>query len=186
MSKFLLNLKQALLKESLDENLNQERESSFPQPSEATIAQILPMGNIYGSLSALAALEDDRGLLSKQRRGVSSGSAVARPTRSRPPRTFHATVHDNVELVRNNEFSVTAPCKICGHPGKTCLVCKTAMCDKCYTDTNYDDQKCTCLLQSLIDKVSREREVGAAAVPSSRAPLLNAKGAGKTFRTQHL
>ena len=72
MTKFLLNLKQALLKESLDDNLKQERASSLSQSSEATAAQSLPVGNIYGS--ALAGLEDDRGLLSRQRRGVSLGN----------------------------------------------------------------------------------------------------------------
>ena len=56
------------------------------------------------------------------------------------------------------------------------------MCDKCYRD--FEEHRCKCLLQALIDMISGMRDRGAPAVPSSRAPPLNSKMTRTHYGTQ--
>ena len=137
MLHFLHAYKQALLKEELEENARHLSASSCIQPPGLTSETASPERRTFRTV--LADLADDRGL-TRQKRGVSRGTPSVRPSQGLPHRDFHATVHTNVDLFRNNEFCVQSPCKICGNPGKTCLLCKTAMCDQCYSDKNYDSE----------------------------------------------
>ena len=73
-------VKQALLREEVEENTRHVSASSCIQPPGIPAETIIPEGSIFGTV--LASLQDDRRLVSRQWRGVSRGTPSVRPTSS--------------------------------------------------------------------------------------------------------